>query len=152
MNLAAILNNEIRADDLLRFPIAAFHEYVRLKVMDEVFWCKFFENNDFVNGSESQQDFFSFFLIQERAISSLYGTNRGVAIQADHQFVAKCFCSFKQINMARVQNIEATVCKYDNAHVLMWFGKQASRSFSKAPGKEPNDQQAKKRGEADLDY
>ncbi len=101
------------ADDVLRRPVAAFDQHVGQKGFDEVQRSVVIEEDDGIHYFEGGQGVGARLLVIDGAVWPLEAVHRGAAVQAYHQAVAQVARLREVVDMAVVQQVEATVGKHD---------------------------------------
>jgi hypothetical protein len=104
-----------RANDGVRGVVSTLDDDVGPEVAHELQWSVLVEDNDSIDRLESAEDVGSFRFRPDRTVGALEPPNAGVAVQADDKGVAALARSAKDMDVARVQEIEYAVCEDDSS-------------------------------------
>jgi hypothetical protein len=115
------------ANNLVYWPISTFNQYVGKQSNDDLARCGLVENNHGVHAFQSGQDFGSFIFLVRRSVCTLQICDCGVAVQADDQRIPEFTRSLQYMDVARMQDIEATVGEHHAASVAFLAAKPQNR-------------------------
>ena len=90
-------------------PIMALDENMRENRFDESARFVFVEDDDAVNGAESREDNGAIHLVVDRPSGAFIAEHRGIAIQSNNQRVTLSTRKFQILDVAPMQDVEASV-------------------------------------------
>ena len=101
------------ADDRVSLPVGALDEHVGLQAADDLLRVVLVEHDDGIHAREAGEHFGALVLWVERAGGSFDCAHRTVGIDGDDKRVPFAAGILQIPYMARVQQIEYTVCEHD---------------------------------------
>jgi hypothetical protein len=119
--------HDLAATHVMR-PIVAFNKDVRENRFDDRPWLVFIENHYSVHGTQSRENSGTIALVIDRPAGSFISPHRGIAVQPDNQGVALRARKLQILDVAAMEDIEASVGKDKFAAIGIESVTQLSRS------------------------
>jgi hypothetical protein len=117
----------ITANDFVYWPISAFNQDVGKQSSDDLARRGLVENNHGVHAFQSSQDFGSFTFLDRRSVCTFELFDCGVAVQADDQRIPEFTRSLQYMDVAGMQDVEATVREHHATSVAFLAAKPQNR-------------------------
>jgi hypothetical protein len=111
-HFAASCFHFLAPDNLIRRPIPAFHQNVRQQCRNYTLRRRFLEDDYCIHAFETRQNFRALFGRDHRPTGSLQPTHAPIAVQTHYQRVTLSPRLLEDVNVARMQQVEAAIRKH----------------------------------------
>jgi len=122
--------NLFAADDLIAGPVAAFDQNIGKQGGNGFARREFIKNHHGIHTLKAREDFSALLLGNHRTPFPFQDADTFVAIDADDERVAECARGFEQLDVAGVQQVEASVGEDDALGVAFRGGKPQNNFFT----------------------
>ena len=111
------------ANDLIAGPVAAFGENVGKESGDEILGSQVVKDDHSIDGFEGGENFRTFTLRNHRTARAFQLAHAAVAVEANDERITEFASELKTANVARMEQVEATVGEDDAAAVAFLAAK-----------------------------